>query len=221
MAAGALGGSPGGLGRGHVPALAGPPGGDLQARGSRRALAGGADDLRVFVRSERAAQRVFDSVCGVIERRLRLKVNREKSSIRHAADATLLGFGFSLKGPQVTLRVAPKAITRLKNELRVLTRRNWGVSMEYRIGQINRFIIGSPGVPSLLHDVAPEAPRRAFATHLQACGARCRCWSDARGLRTGRLVQHLWRDYPVLIDRRPGETRKTPWVSRYAPRENR
>ena len=55
-----------------------------------------ADDLRVFVRSERAAQRVFESVCGVIERRLKLKVNREKSSIRHAADATLLGFGFLL-----------------------------------------------------------------------------------------------------------------------------
>ena len=55
-----------------------------------------ADDLRVFVRSERAAQRVFESVCGVIERRLKLKVNREKSSIRHAAQATLLGFGFLL-----------------------------------------------------------------------------------------------------------------------------
>jgi hypothetical protein len=36
-----------------------------------------ADDLRVFVRNERAAHRVFDSVCGVIERRLRLKVNED------------------------------------------------------------------------------------------------------------------------------------------------
>jgi len=101
-----------------------------------------ADDVRVFVRSERAAQRVFESVCGVIERRLRLKVNREKSSIRHAADATLLGFGFSMSGPQVRIRVAPKAIKRLKGKLRVLTRRNWGVSMEYRIDTINRFTIG-------------------------------------------------------------------------------
>jgi len=104
-----------------------------------------ADDLRVFVRSERAAQRVLDSVCGVIERRLRLKVNREKSSIRHAADATLLGFGFSLDGPQVTIRVAPKAIKRLKGKLRILTRRSWGVSMEYRIGKINRFTTGWMG----------------------------------------------------------------------------
>jgi RNA-directed DNA polymerase len=67
-----------------------------------------ADDLRVFVRSERAAQRVSGSVCDVIERRLRLKVNREKSSIRHAARATLPGFGFFFTGPQVTIQVAPR-----------------------------------------------------------------------------------------------------------------
>jgi hypothetical protein len=101
-----------------------------------------ADDLRVFVRTERAAQRVFESVCGVIEQRLKLKVNREKSSIRHAAEATLLGFGFSLNGPQVRIRVAPKAVKRLKDQLRVLTRRNWGVSMQYRINMINRFTTG-------------------------------------------------------------------------------
>jgi group II intron reverse transcriptase/maturase len=101
-----------------------------------------ADDLRVFVRTERAAQRVFESVCGVIEQRLKLKVNREKSSIRHAAEATLLGFGFSLNGPQVRIRVAPKAVKRLKDQLRALTRRNWGVSMQYRINMINRFTTG-------------------------------------------------------------------------------
>jgi group II intron reverse transcriptase/maturase len=101
-----------------------------------------ADDLRVFVRSERAAQRVFESVCGVIERRLKLKVNREKSSIRHAAQATLLGFGFFSGGPQVGIRIAPKAIQRLKDQLRMLTRRRWSVSMEYRIGRLNRLITG-------------------------------------------------------------------------------
>jgi RNA-directed DNA polymerase len=101
-----------------------------------------ADDLRVFVRSKRAAQRVLDGVTDVVERRLQLKVNREKSSVRHAADATLLGFGFSLHGPKPRIRVAGKAITRLKNQLRTLTRRNWSVSMEYRIGRLNRFTTG-------------------------------------------------------------------------------
>ena len=101
-----------------------------------------ADDLRVFVRSERAASRVFGSVCGVIERRLKLKVNLEKSSIRHAAQATLPGFGFFFDGPQVGIRIAPKAIQRLKDQLRMLTRRRWSVSVEYRIGRLNRLITG-------------------------------------------------------------------------------
>jgi RNA-directed DNA polymerase len=101
-----------------------------------------ADDLRVFVRSERAAQRVFESVCGVIERRLKLKVNREKSSIRHAAQATLLGFGFFFDGPQAGIRIAPTAIKRLKDQLRMLTRRRWSVPMDYRIGRLNRLITG-------------------------------------------------------------------------------
>ena len=77
---------------------------------------------------------MFDSVTDVVEQRLKLKVNREKSSIRHAADATLLGFGFYSDGPRVGIRVAPKAIRRLKSQLRILTRRSWGVSMEFRIG---------------------------------------------------------------------------------------
>jgi group II intron reverse transcriptase/maturase len=113
---------------------------ELEGRGHR--FVRYADDLRVFLRSERAAQRVFESACGVIERRLKLKVNREKSSIRHAADATLLGFGFFLHGTQPKIRVAPKAVARLKGQLRTLTRRNWSVSMEYRIRRINRVITG-------------------------------------------------------------------------------
>jgi RNA-directed DNA polymerase len=101
-----------------------------------------ADDLRVFMRSERAAHRVFDSVCGVIERRLKLKVNQEKSSIRHAAQATLLGFGFFSGGPRVGIRIAPKAIKQLKDQLRRPTRRSWSVSMAHRIGKLNRLITG-------------------------------------------------------------------------------
>ena len=61
--------------------------------------------------------------------------------------------------------------------------------------------IRSPWVSGLSYDVAPGARRRASATQLRGCRARCRCCSDARRLRTGRLAQHLWRDYPVLINR--------------------
>src|SRR5207245_1622666 len=53
-----------------------------------------ADDLRIHVKSERAGQRVLDKVTEFIEKRLKLKVNKDKSSVRHAAQAAVLGFGF-------------------------------------------------------------------------------------------------------------------------------
>ena len=139
-----------------------------------------ADDLRVFVRSERAAQRVFESVCGVIERRLKLKVNREKSSIRHAAQATLLGFEFFFDGPQVGIRIAPQTIQRLKDQLRMLTRRSWRVSMEYRIGRLNRLITGS-GWPT------------SGSLSASACSAS---WTDGCAAACGRSAGRNGRPLP-------------------------
>ena len=114
---------------------------ELERRGHR--FVRYADDLRVFVRSERAANRVLDGIVDVVEGRLKLKVNRHKSSISTASVATLLGFGFYFApGGKVGLRVAPKAFKRLKMRLKQLTRRNWGVSMEHRLEKLNRYIAG-------------------------------------------------------------------------------
>jgi len=114
---------------------------ELERRGHR--FVRYADDLRVFVKSERAAHRVLDGVTDVVEGRLKLKVNRHKSSISTASAATLLGFGFYFAtGGKVGIRVAPKAWKRLKVRLRQLTRRNWGVSMEHRIAKLNQFLAG-------------------------------------------------------------------------------
>jgi RNA-directed DNA polymerase len=87
--------------------------GELWARGHR--FVRYVDYLRVFVRSERAAQRVFDSLSDVIKRRLKLKVNRDKSLIGHAAEATLLGFGFFFHAGQVRIRLVSQAITGRKH----------------------------------------------------------------------------------------------------------
>ena len=104
-----------------------------------------ADDIRVFVRSERAAHRVLASVTKVIEGRLKLKVNQDKSSVRPAPKATLLGFGFYCSKSEVRVRVDPKAVLRLKQRLRQLTRRNWRVPMGKRIEELNGFILGWMG----------------------------------------------------------------------------
>jgi retron-type reverse transcriptase len=56
-----------------------------------------ADDLRVHVKTELAGQRVLEGVTGFVERRLKLKVNRRKFSVKHAARATVLVFGFEYR----------------------------------------------------------------------------------------------------------------------------
>ncbi|WP_237562214.1 reverse transcriptase domain-containing protein [Glutamicibacter soli] len=105
-----------------------------------------ADDIRVFVRSKRAAERVLAQATKVLEQRLKLRVNRQKSVINPASVATLLGFGFYfVKGGQVRVRVASKAWKRMKRRIRDLTSRRWSVSMDYRIGELNKYVRGWMG----------------------------------------------------------------------------
>ncbi|HEY2945068.1 MAG TPA: group II intron reverse transcriptase/maturase [Vicinamibacteria bacterium] len=101
-----------------------------------------ADDVVIYVRSERAGQRVMESTCLFIERRLKLRVNRGKSSVGSAFRATLLGFGFLRREGEVKVRIDPTARKRAKARLRRLTSRRWGVSMERRIRELNRFTVG-------------------------------------------------------------------------------
>jgi len=113
---------------------------ELEKRGHR--FVRYADDGRIYVRSERAGQRVMESITQYVEQRLKLKVNRQKSVVDRATKRPLLGFGFMWRRGQVLVRIDPKARTRAKGRLRELTSRRWGVSMERRIAEINRFTVG-------------------------------------------------------------------------------
>ncbi len=104
-----------------------------------------ADDIRVFVKSKRAAQRVLVQATKVLESDLRLRVNREKSVINPASVATLLGFGFYFTKTGVKIKIAAKAFKRMKQRIKALTSRKWSVSMEYRIQQLNRYVRGWMG----------------------------------------------------------------------------
>jgi group II intron reverse transcriptase/maturase len=101
-----------------------------------------ADDLMVYVASERAGQRVMQGITRYVEQRLKLKVNRQKSAVDRATKRTLLGFGFLVRDGEVKVRIDPKARARAKDRLRQLTSRRWGVSMKRRIDEINRFTVG-------------------------------------------------------------------------------
>ncbi|MEV8181231.1 group II intron maturase-specific domain-containing protein [Specibacter sp. NPDC078692] len=104
-----------------------------------------ADDIRVFVKSKRAAQRVLVQATKVLESDLKLRVNREKSVINPASVATLLGFGFYFTKTGVKIKATAKAFKRMKRRIKELTSRKWSVSMAYRIQQLNRYVRGWMG----------------------------------------------------------------------------
>jgi RNA-directed DNA polymerase len=117
---------------------------ELFARGHR--FVRYADDVRVFVRSKRAAQRVLDSIAVVIEGRLKLRVNREKSKVVPASVMTMLGFGFYFAaGGKVKVRVDPKALERLKMRIKAMTSRRRSIAMDDRVAMTNRYIAGWMG----------------------------------------------------------------------------
>lgn len=101
-----------------------------------------ADDIRIYVASERAGQRVLDGVSSFIERRLKLQVNAAKSAVAQATRRGLLGFSFFRRKGEVKVRIDPKAKKAAKERIRRLTARSWGISTQQRIAVLNRFIRG-------------------------------------------------------------------------------
>ena len=112
---------------------------ELERRGLR--FARYADDCNIYVRSERAGQRVMKSITRFITKRLRLKVNETKSAVARPQERKFLGFSFS-GGPQVKRVIAPKALDRFKYRIREVTRRAKGVSIEATVEELAPYLRG-------------------------------------------------------------------------------
>ena len=103
-----------------------------------------ADDCNVYVKSERAGQRVMGSVVRFIEKRLRLKVNTAKSAVAKPEERHFVGFRLKrepLDG-SVEVQLSKRSKDRIDEKIRDLTPRNWGQSMDAAIKRINRYLIG-------------------------------------------------------------------------------
>jgi len=112
---------------------------ELERRGHR--FVRYADDCNIYVRSERAGQRVMRSVTRFITQRLKLKVNETKSAVARPQERKFLGFSFSA-GPEVKRVIAPKALDRFKARIREITRRAKGVSIETTMEELAPYLRG-------------------------------------------------------------------------------
>jgi RNA-directed DNA polymerase len=136
---------------------------ELERRGHR--FVRYADDSNIYVRSQRAGERVMKSVSQFITRKLKLKVNEEKSAVARPGARKFLSFSFTWQR-EPKRRIAPKAIARFKQRVRELTRRTRGVSVETMVAQLSRYLIGWRGyfgfcqTPSVLQSLEEWVRRR-------------------------------------------------------------
>jgi RNA-directed DNA polymerase len=124
-----------------------------------------ADDCNIYVRSERAGQRVMESVEHFIRRKLKLKVNAAKSAVARPWDRKFLGFTFTASR-QPKRRIAPKALARFTQKVRELTQRTRGISVETMMSQLATYLRGWGGyfgfcqTPSVLESLNSWIRRR-------------------------------------------------------------
>lgn len=115
---------------------------ELESRGLR--FVRYADDCLIMVRSEKAADRVMESIIRYVEKKLGLKVNATKSKVARPNDIKYLGFGFYQKSGQDKWRPKPhiKSIQKFKRKLKQITKRSYSIPLVNRIRQLNYVIRG-------------------------------------------------------------------------------
>ena len=114
---------------------------ELEKRGLR--FTRYADDCIIVVKSEKAANRVMESITKFIEKKLGLKVNAEKSKIAKPHEIKYLGYGFYYsKAGIIKPKPHLKSIQKFKRKLKQLTKRSWSIALKERITKLNQVIRG-------------------------------------------------------------------------------
>ena len=136
---------------------------ELERRGHH--FARYADDCNIYVDSERAGQRVMESLTHFIMHRLKLKVNQTKSAVARPWHRKFLGFSFTIER-EPRRRIAPKAIVRFKERIREQTRRTRGISLRQMVKDLTDYLRGWLGyfadcqTPSVLQSLESWIRRR-------------------------------------------------------------
>src|SRR6195256_5807035 len=127
-----------------------------------------ADDCNIYVRSQRAGERVMAGIERFLTKRLKLKVNKAKSAVARPGKRKFLGFGFT-NGRQPRRRIAPQSRARFRSRIRELTRRTRGSSLAQIIKELSVYLIGWRGyfgfceTPSVLRELDQWTRRRLRA----------------------------------------------------------
>ena len=126
-----------------------------------------ADDAIIFVRSERAGHRVLESTRLFIERRLRLKLNEEKTTVDCPGKLHFLGFRVTRdQEGRVEVHLSARSVQRLNLRIRELTPRMWGQSLKACLEQVNQYLRGWLGHFRICTEQGAQSFRK-FDAHIR------------------------------------------------------
>lgn len=165
-----------------------------------------ADDCVIFVRSKRAADRVMQSVSRFIGKKLRLKVNREKSAIGRPWERKYLGFCLTNSRKNPKIRIHWKTIKRFEQRVREITARRRGRSLFQVIGELKQFISGWWNYYRLTESVNRLRP----LPHWIRRRLRALVWKQWKNRKT-RVRELLKRGISRNFALTTGCARKGPW----------
>src|SRR6476660_1763824 len=115
---------------------------ELEKRGHR--FVRFADDCNIYVRSQRAGERVMASIELFLTKRLKLTINKAKSAVATPQVRKFLGFSFT-GGANLKRRLAPQTVVRFKAKVRELTRRTRGRSLAQIVKELSVYLVGWRG----------------------------------------------------------------------------
>lgn len=101
-----------------------------------------ADDMILFAKTKRSAQRILEHILPYIEGKLRLKVNREKTTVAYIGKIKFLGYGFYPSKDGIKLRTHSKSIKKMRAKVKELTARSNGLGYEQLKLKLKQFITG-------------------------------------------------------------------------------
>lgn len=162
---------------------------ELEKRGHR--FARYADDCNIYVRSQKAGERVMDGIERFLAKRLKLKVNRAKSAVAKPSVRKFLSFSFTGE-EQPRRRIAPQALARFKARVRELTRRTRGASLGQIVKELSTYLIGWRGyfgfcqTPSVLRSLDRWLRRRLRAIAWKQWRRGRTRYAELRSRGTGR-----------------------------------
>ncbi len=171
-----------------------------------------ADDCNIYVRSRGAAERVMWSIRDFLQKRLKLKVNEQKSSVDRPWKLKFLGFSMYQSKGKVFIRLAPQSLRRVKDKIRAFTSRNKPLSIEARIRRINAYLGGWLGyfalaeTPSVFQSLEEWLRRR-----LRMC-----LWKQWKRVRT-RYRELRALGLPEWVVHQVANARKGPWRMAHGP----